>query len=165
MALSLSRDRRVLLLDADVSSRSLDVFCGASPTFHLGDVLLGRCDMARAVCVPFPEVYPNLSFCPAPFYKEEAELPDGFAHAIPQVIDTAAGAYDAVVIDTGSGFAIPRAVASHCDTAFVCSEQSPASIRAHIRRKCWRQSPWCGCSSAILICGVRVAGRERVCLK
>lgn len=130
MALSLSRDRRVLLLDADVSSRSLDVFCGASPTFHLGDVLLGRCDMARAVCVPFPEVYPNLSFCPAPFYKEEAELPDGFAHAIPQVIDTAAGAYDAVVIDTGSGFAIPRAVASHCDTAFVCSEQSPASIRA-----------------------------------
>lgn len=130
MALSLSRDRRVLLLDVDVSSRSLDVFCGVSPTFHLGDVLAGRCDMERAVCVPFPALYPNLSFCPAPFYSEEAELPDGFAHAIPRVIDAVSGAYDAVVIDTGSGFAIPIALASHCDVAFVCSEQSPASIRA-----------------------------------
>ncbi len=130
MALSLSRDRRVLLLDADVSSRSLDVFCGVSPAFHLGDVLLGRCAVDRAVCVPFPDAYPNLSFCPAPFYSEEAEVPDGFAHAIPQVVDTVSGTYDTVVIDTGSGYAIPNALAPHCSAAFVCSEQSPASIRA-----------------------------------
>lgn len=130
MALSLSHNGRVLLLDADVSSRSLDVFCGVSPAFHLGDVLLGRCDIERAVCVPFPEAYPNLSFCPAPFYREEAELSDGFPHAIAQNIGTVSGAYDTVVIDTGSGFAIPGALSHQCDAAFVCSEQSPASIRA-----------------------------------
>ena len=130
VAQALSRDRRVLLLDADVSSRSLDVFCGVSPAFHLGDVLLGRCEMARAVCVPFPDVFPNLSFCPAPYYNEETELPDGFASAIARALDPLTADYDTVVIDTGSGYAIPQALAPHCDTAFVCSEQSPASIRA-----------------------------------
>lgn len=130
MALALSRDRRVLLLDTDVSSRSLDVFCGVSPTFHLGDILLGRCEPSRAVCVPFPEEAPQLHLCTAPYCSEESELPDGFASSIPRVLGALSDGYDTVVIDTGSGYAIPSALAPYCDAAFVCSEQSPASIRA-----------------------------------
>lgn len=130
VALALSRDRRVLLVDADMASRSLDVFCGVSPAFHLGDVLTGRCALSRAVCVPFVERYPNLSLCTAPYSREEADMPGGFPATLAREIDAYTADYDAVVIDTGSGSTVPAALAPHCDAAFVCSAQSPASIRA-----------------------------------
>ena len=129
-ALALSCDRRVLLLDADMASRSLDVFCGVSPAFHLGDVLTGRCELSRAVCAPFPERYPNLSLCTAPYSHEEADMPGGFAESLARRLDTITADYDVVVIDTGSGSTVPAALSPYCDAAFVCSAQSPASVRA-----------------------------------
>lgn len=130
MALSLARNSRVLLIDTDVASRSLDIFCGASPTFHLGDVLCGRCAPERAVCAPFPDVAPLLHLCPAPLSGDETDIPGGFVAAIPRALQAMSGGYDTVILDTGSGSTVAAALSPLCDAAFVCSEQSPASIRA-----------------------------------
>ncbi len=128
--------RRVLLVDCDVSSRSLELFSGTADrtVFHLGDVLLGRCSPDAALVVPFPEL-PSLAFCPAPTRLEETEIREKFPGGFPEA--AVAGCkmlltddWDVVLWDTGSGYEIPRALAPMADVALVCAEQSPASIRA-----------------------------------
>ena len=128
--------RRVLLVDCDVSSRSLEMFSGTSDTslFHLGDVILDRCPPEKALLTPFPEL-PGLTFCPAPTRMEEAEVLERFPGGFPEAIAYGCRAlcteeYDVILWDTGSGYEIPRALAPLAKVALICAEQSPASIRA-----------------------------------
>ena len=128
--------RRVLLVDCDVSSRSLELFSGTADRtlFHLGDLLLQRCSPADVCIVPFPEL-PGLLLCPAPSRLEEADILEKFPGGFPEAIAfgcqaLVSDAYDVILWDTGSGYEIPRALASLAHVALVCTEQSPASIRA-----------------------------------
>ena len=128
--------RRVLLVDCDVSSRSLEMFSGTDDKalFHLGDLILGRCTPEQALLVPFPEL-PDLHFCPAPTRLEEAQVLEKFPGGYPEAVAYGCSlllsdAYDVVLWDTGSGYEIPRALAPLSKVALVCAEQSPASIRA-----------------------------------
>ncbi|MBQ8641934.1 MAG: P-loop NTPase [Clostridia bacterium] len=128
--------RRVLLVDCDVSSRSLEMFSGAADRalFHLGDLILGRCTPEQALMKPFPEL-PELTFCPAPTRMEEPAAAEKFPGGFPEAIacgcrSLLSDAYDVVLWDTGSGYEIPRALAPLAEVALVCAEQSPASIRA-----------------------------------
>src|SRR5262249_30055622 len=42
-------DQRVLVVDADLGLANLDLLCGLTPRFDLGDVLAGRCTLRHAV--------------------------------------------------------------------------------------------------------------------
>ncbi len=132
--------RRVLLVDCDVASRSLELFTGAADKvlFHLGDLILGRCTASRVLIKPYQSLT-ELHLCPAPSRADETEIlaryPGGFPEAILEgckklLADMSDMPYDVVLWDTGSGYEIPRALAPLCSTALVCAEQSPASIRA-----------------------------------
>ncbi len=137
LAACFARDgKRVLLVDCDVASRSLEVFSGASPIFHMGDLLLGRCTPEQVCSIPFSDL-PTLTFCAALSRSAEdalierypSGLPDAIAAGCQKLLDTDEN-YDVVLWDTGSGYEIPRALAPLADIALVCTEQSPASIRA-----------------------------------
>lgn len=128
--------RRVLLVDCDAASRSLDMFAGMADTalFHLGDLILGRCTPDRVLLTPFPEL-PQLHFCPAPTRLDDAAVHEKFPGGFPEAIafgctQLCSDAYDVILWDTGSGFEIPQALAPLSHVALVCAEQSPASIRA-----------------------------------
>ncbi|MBQ8402060.1 MAG: hypothetical protein IJX14_09035 [Clostridia bacterium] len=128
--------RRVLLVDCDVSSRSLELFSGVADRtlFHLGDLILGRCSADEVCIVPYPEL-PALVFCPAPSRLEESEIRERFPGGFPEAVAfgcqaLSAGEYDVILWDTGSGYEIPEALIPLTDIALVCAEQSPASIRA-----------------------------------
>ena len=128
--------KRVLLVDCDVASRSLELFSGVSPLFHMGDMLLHRCTPDKVCVSPFSAL-PTLTFCAAPHRDDAdtllAQYPDGVPGAIAagcrMLLDTEPG-YDVVLWDTGSGYEIPRVLAPLAQIALVCTEQSPASIRA-----------------------------------
>jgi len=130
------RGKRVLLVDCDIASRSLELFTGSADrtVFHLGDLILGRCAAEKVLMQPFSEL-PELTFCPAPTRNEEAELVGRFSGGIAEAIAHGcrllpSDAYDVILWDTGSGYEIPRALAPMAKAALVCTEQSPASIRA-----------------------------------
>lgn len=128
--------KRVLLVDCDVASRSLEMFSGTAPLFHMGDLLLERTSAESVCSTPFSDL-PNLTFCAAVSRSDEDALLEKYPSGLPGAI--AAGCqkllemgadYDIVLWDTGSGYEIPRALAPLTDVALVCTEQSPASIRA-----------------------------------
>ncbi|MBR5445989.1 MAG: P-loop NTPase [Clostridia bacterium] len=128
--------RRVLLADCDIASRSLEMFSGTADkaVFHLGDLILDRCEPAQVLLTPFPEL-PTLQFCPAPTRLEEAQIRERFPGGFPEAVAFGCRAlltlpYDVFIWDTGSGYEIPGALTPLSQTALVCAEQSPASIRA-----------------------------------
>ena len=42
--------QRVVVLDADIGLANLDLLCGLTPRYDLGDVLAGRCRLVDALC-------------------------------------------------------------------------------------------------------------------
>lgn len=127
--------KRVLLVDCDVASRSLELFSGSAPVFHMGDLLLERSTTEKVCSVPFSDL-PTLTFVSAISRSDEealvekyTSLPDAVANGCQMLLNTSTP-YDMVLWDTGSGYEIPRALAPLADIALVCTEQSPASIRA-----------------------------------
>lgn len=128
--------RRVLLVDCDIASRSLEVFSGTADKalFNLGDLILERCSPDQVLLTPFPDL-PSLQFCPAPARPEETQICERFPGGFPEAITCGCRSllnlpFDVFIWDTGSGYEIPRALAPLSQTALVCTEQSPASIRA-----------------------------------
>jgi len=127
--------KKVLLADCDPASRSLEMFFEAenAPLFHLGDVILERCLPDAAVYPPLPEKYPSLYLCASPLRRQEEEICAKYgsmAEGIAEGCRKIAEGFDIVILDTGSGYSIPEALTSMADTVLVCTEQSPASIRA-----------------------------------
>jgi len=127
--------KKVLLVDCDVASRSLELFLGAenASIYNLGDVILGRCTAASACSIPLPDKYPSLYFCSSPLRRQEPDictahgsLAEGILYGCRHLVT----GFDIAVLDTGSGYNIPEVLADLADTALICAEQSPASIRA-----------------------------------
>lgn len=130
-----SLGKKVLLVDCDTASRSLELFFDMenAPLFHLGDVILERCLPEAAYFAPVPDVYPTLYFCASPLRRQEEEIREnhgsmeqGILHGCTRLAD----GFDIVILDTGSGYNIPEALTALADTVLICAEQSPASIRA-----------------------------------
>ena len=93
--------KKVLLMDADIRLRNLDICLGLcnAGLFDIQDLCLGRCDHQRAVVVH--ELYPNLHFIPGPG-RLTLSADDLMAfvgeYAVKQTAD-----YDFVFIDCPSG--------------------------------------------------------------
>ena len=131
--------KSVLLVDCDISSRSLDLLCGddSEVLYNLGDVILGRVNGEDAVLHPFAE-YPDLGFCAAPhlFQDEEAfektgrHLEQLAGEAVMQLAERVPR--DVLIVDTSSGGGVTCAggMADTLTTVLITAEQSHTSIRA-----------------------------------
>lgn len=128
--------KRVLLLDLDVTSRSLDLLTGCQndALFTFADLLDG-CDAEKAVVAPFPDL-PELRFLPAPsaarFRELKKERGEDDAALIREGMDRLADwhGYDVLVCDTGGGLDLACAAAPAFPFALIVSGQSQTSVRA-----------------------------------
>lgn len=137
LAAAFARDgRRVLLIDLDQTSRSLDMLTGCEndALYDLGD-LAGECNPDKVILTPSKKL-PTLSFVPACHLRrlralcEEKELDEG--EFIRSVVERILGGcnHDIIICDTGGGISIPTAIADMFDLTLITSEQSKTSIRA-----------------------------------
>ena len=130
--------RRVLLVDLDVTSRSLDMLTGASDMTvrDTADLISGTAPEVERVCTrPFPDC-PNLSFIAACSADRLAALARDsgqreellIRRAVGRIIEW--GKFDLLICDTGGGCEIPAAAADLFDFTIITSEQSLTSVRA-----------------------------------
>lgn len=120
------RGRKVLLIDADMGLRSLDLMLGVSDRviYDLGDVLSSRCEPARAIITTD---YHDLHLLPSPQTDFEGK-------ANPEIMRTLyrglSHYYDYIIIDApagvGTGMTAPAQAA---DIAVVVATPDPVSTR------------------------------------
>jgi septum formation inhibitor-activating ATPase MinD len=127
-----AQDLKVLLIDFDGTSRSLDILAGAEDmtTADTADISPGSVPAVH----PFDSL-PCLSLvpaCPPERLASEAKKRDltreEFLRAI--IHDAFAADYDLFICDTGGGIDIAQAIADLFDMVLIPSEQSQTSIRA-----------------------------------
>ena len=126
------KNKRVLLADLDITSRSLDILAGAESmtTADTADIASGSVPAVR----PFDSL-PNLNLVPAcspERLASEAERQDLTREALLRRImtDAMAEPYDMFICDTGGGVGTASAIADLFDMVLIPSEQSQTSIRA-----------------------------------
>lgn len=136
LAAAFARDgKRVLLIDLDFTSRSLDMLTGAEndSLFDFGDIAVGmKCD--DVILRPIAEL-PTLAFVPALHIERLNGICDTLDLTERDMIRAGVGRlldgceYDLVICDTGGGITVPCAVADLFDLVLITSEQSKTSIR------------------------------------
>ena len=128
--------KRVLLLDLDCTSRSLDLLtgCADSSLFSFSDLLAGAAP-GDLVTKPFSSL-PELMLLPASTARRFAELQTEKGRTAEELIRegmellTAWDGYDLLVCDTGGGLDLACAAAPFFPFVLVVSEQSQTSVRA-----------------------------------
>lgn len=127
-----SEGKKVLLIDFDGTSRSLDILAGAEDmtTADTADISSGRIPAVH----PFDKL-PGLSLVPActaerlnSAAKERGMTQDGLLRTI--ITDAFGGEYDLFICDTGGGIETAQTIADLFDLVLIPSEQSQTSIRA-----------------------------------
>jgi septum site-determining protein MinD len=122
------RGEKVLLVDCDLSNRSLDMYLGCEnrAVFDLGDVYRGRTDASYAL-IRRPG---GISFVAAPADLSPAAVSaETLCRAVADVISEAAP--DWAIIDTsGPADGVPAMLASIARTALVVSGQQGVAMRA-----------------------------------
>lgn len=121
-----SRDRRVVLVDADLGLANLDVMCGVNPSAGLADVIAGRRHLSE---ITVPTHY-GIDLVPgASGIAALADLDDEDRQRLLAQMETLERAADLIVIDTGAG--ISRNVvrfAAAADEVYVIATPEPTSI-------------------------------------
>ncbi len=133
---------KVVLVDLDFRSRSLDLILGVSDSvvFTFDDYLLDRCN-ADQLLVPVPDYVPtsktgakgSLLLCAAPSESVFESVEGDMYGRIPEALDKLYSETEAdyIVCDTGADSRIPGIVADRFATlALIVSEQSRTSVRA-----------------------------------
>jgi len=131
-------NKRVLLADLDITSRSLDMLTGASDRTvrDVADLLTDPGADIRRVCTQPYEEFPDFSFIAACSPDRLSDLAEMRGKRERELIREAVtrivvhGAYDILICDTGGGCEIPAAVADLFDFTLITSEQSLTSVRA-----------------------------------
>jgi len=118
--------QRVLMVDADLGLANLDLLCGLTPRYDLGDVLAGRCCLFDAV-VAGPgdiQIVPG-----AHAIRTGAEdLDEGPARLVAELGELESES-DFVLVDGGSGLGAGVAkLAAAADQAVIVSTPEPTSI-------------------------------------
>lgn len=115
-------NKKVLLIDADEGARCLDSLLKVSEKtcFDLGDVLLGRCELADAV-ITVPNIK-NAVVLPSPFDPEPLDF-----NLLSDFIDSASADYDYVILDT-KGQLPPKKLLNLSKDALFISVTTPDPI-------------------------------------
>jgi flagellar biosynthesis protein FlhG len=118
--------QRVVVIDADIGLANLDLLCGLTPRFDLGDVLAGRCRLLDALVMGPGEI----QIVPgAHAIRTGAEdLVEAPARLVAELSELEAEA-DFVLVDAGSGLGPGVAtLAAAADQAVIVSTPEPTSI-------------------------------------
>ena len=125
---------KVLLVDLDFRSRSLELMTGACDRiiFNLYDYMAGRSDAERTL-IDIPVKEGAIMFCPAPdedvLGPENGPVYGDIPDALKKLTEESGA--DAVICDSGAESFIPRLLAKEFATlAIVVSGQSRTAIRA-----------------------------------
>lgn len=118
--------KRVLLVDADANLAGLDVLCGISPRFRLGDVLRGERDLEEILVSPHPGVKLLPGSSGDPGYPRMDRARQGAL--LEEILDRDEKT-DVVVIDTAAGMT-PEIVqfAEEADSVLVVTTAEPTSV-------------------------------------
>ena len=120
-----NKKKRILLIDADIGVRSLDILLGVSEktVYNWGDVIVGNCEYRKAVT----EVRNELFLLPAPINFSDSYTTESFG----KMIEALKNDFDYVILDAPagleSGFVLASSVADEC---IIISTPEPTSIRA-----------------------------------
>jgi flagellar biosynthesis protein FlhG len=118
--------QRVLVVDADLGLANLDLLCGLTPPFDLGDVLAGRCTLGEAV-VRGPgaiRIVPG-----AHAIRTGAELLEGGPARLVAELGALESEVDFLLVDAGSGLgAGVTMLAGAVDQAVIISTPEPTSL-------------------------------------
>jgi flagellar biosynthesis protein FlhG len=134
--------QRVVVVDADIGLANLDLLCGLTPQYDLGDVLAGRCSLFDALMMGPGDI----QIIPgAHAIRTGAEdLGEGPARLAAELSELEAEA-DFVLVDAGSGLGPGVAMlAAAADQAVIVSTPEPTSIadaHAAISRFRWLAVP------------------------
>ncbi len=116
----------VLVVDADIGLANLDLLCGLSPRYDLGDVLAGRCGLGDAVMTGPGgiRIVPG-----AHAIRTGAEMLEDGADRLVDELGELESESDFVLVDAGSGLG-PGAtkLAAAADTAVIVSTPEPTSL-------------------------------------
>lgn len=132
------KNRRVLLIDLDTASRSLDMLTGASDMTvrDVADLMEDPAVDTNDICTHPIEKCPSLSFIAACTADRLAQLSEKYGKSGESLIREAVSrvtecdTYDVVLCDTGGGCEVPASVADLFDCTIITSEQSLTSVRA-----------------------------------
>lgn len=128
--------KRVLLLDLDFTSRSLDLLCGVQDRalFDFGDAAMGR-PVSDAALTPFSDL-PGLRMLPAcgmdrltEIARETDRSPEYLIRDTVKMI-AESEEYDLLIGDSGGGIELACAAVPEFRFVVIASEQSRTSIRA-----------------------------------
>lgn len=126
IALSLCKmNKKVLLIDGDISLRSLDLLLGLDENlvYDWSDIICNRCNEETAV-LQFNE---NLHLLPAPLNEPENLDKESFG----SVVTTLSPLYDFIFIDSPAGVGkLPQIYAECCDTCIVVATPDNVSARS-----------------------------------
>jgi flagellar biosynthesis protein FlhG len=117
---------RVVVVDADLGLANLDLLCGLTPRFDLGDVLAGRCRLGDALAMGPGDI----QIVPGAhaIRTDSDELGEAPARLVAELAELEADA-DFVLVDAGSGLGPGVAVlAAAADQVVVVSTPEPTSI-------------------------------------
>jgi len=118
--------QRVLVVDADLGLANLDLLCGLTPRYDLGDVLAGRCELSDAV-VKGPG---SIQIVPGAHAIRTGsdDLLNGPARLVAELGELECES-DFVLVDAGSGLGPGVAMlAAAADQAVIVSTPEPTSI-------------------------------------
>jgi flagellar biosynthesis protein FlhG len=119
-------DQRVVVVDADIGLANIDLLCGLTPRFDLGDVLAGRCRLFDALMTGPGEI----QIVPGAHAIRTAaeDLGSAPARLVAELSELEAEA-DFVLVDAGSGLG-PGVImlAAAVDQAVIVSTPEPTSI-------------------------------------
>jgi flagellar biosynthesis protein FlhG len=118
--------RQVLVIDADLGLANLDLLCGLTPRYDLGDVLAGRCELGDAVMAGPGgiRIVPG-----AHAIRTGAEVLDDGPERLVDELGELESASDFVLVDAGSGLG-PGAtrLAAAADAAVIVTTPEPTSL-------------------------------------
>jgi flagellar biosynthesis protein FlhG len=118
--------QRVMVVDADIGLANLDLLCGLTPRFDLGDVLAGVCELGDAVVIGPGEIRIVVG---AHAIRAVAEdLGDGPARLVRELGDLES-ASDFVLVDGGSGLGAGiLKLAEAAEEVVIVSTPEPTSV-------------------------------------
>jgi flagellar biosynthesis protein FlhG len=118
--------QEVLVVDADLGLANLDILCGLTPRYDLGDVLSGHCTLAEAI-VTGPA---GIKIIPgAHAIRVRAEALSGAAGRLVDELRELESASDFLLVDAGSGLGSGlKTLVAAADEAVIVTTPEPTSL-------------------------------------
>lgn len=131
------RRRETWLVDADLGMGNVDVACGFTPRWTLGDVMVGRCRLEEAFAIVEPGL-PLRALAAGSGVAGLASMPAGGRDRLLRLLAEAESAADELIVDCGAGVGATTlgfAAAAH-EVLLVATPEPASMVDAYGLLKC-----------------------------